>query len=118
MVEAKEERLNIRVTPDEKEIINQAANISNLTVSAFVLQHVYPAAQDVLVSQTQFKLSDKKWESFCAALDSAPRDLPRLRSLLTQPSPLESMGAASVVPMAPGKKRASQTLSKTRRKNP
>jgi uncharacterized protein (DUF1778 family) len=93
MSDPKEERLNIRLTPDEKAAITEAANLSKSTVSAFVLQHAYPAAQEVLMSQREFKLSDNNWEAFCAALDSPPRDIPRLRSLLTQPSPLDAQKA-------------------------
>lgn len=82
--DAKPARLNIRVSEHEKDMLTQAATASNTTVSQFVLQKAVAEAQAVLAGQTRFRLTDEKWQEFCAALDAPPKDLPALRKLLTE----------------------------------
>jgi uncharacterized protein (DUF1778 family) len=78
-------RLNIRVSEHEKDVITKAAARLNTTVSSFVLERAYAEAQAILADQNQFRLPDKKWREFCKALDAPPKDVPTLRTLLTQP---------------------------------
>ena len=82
--ESKPNRLNIRVSDHEKDVITRAANALNTTVSSFVLQRAYSEAQAVLAEQSQFRLPEKKWREFCKALDAPPKDIPALRRLLTE----------------------------------
>ncbi len=81
----RETNLNIRVTAQQKQIIAQAAQLKQTTVSNFVLEQAYEAAQDVVLEQRHFNLSDDQWKTFCDALEAAPRGYPRLRKLLTEP---------------------------------
>ena len=83
--EAKLERLNIRVSEHEKQLISQAALAVNLSVSHFVLKHAIDRAEAVLSEQSRFGLSRAKWDEFCRALDRSPRDNASLRDLLTRP---------------------------------
>jgi uncharacterized protein (DUF1778 family) len=83
--EAKPARLNIRVSEREKEVLTQAAKASNTTVSQFVLQKAYAEAQAVLAEQTRFRLPEREWRKFCAALDATPKDIPQFRKLLHEP---------------------------------
>ena len=82
----KEERLNIRASVRQKEIISRAASIEEKSLSEFVLDTAYQAAQEVLAEQTHFNLPQDQWETFCAALDAPPKSIPALRALLTEPS--------------------------------
>ena len=82
---SKPNRLNIRVSEHEKEVLSRAASAMNTTVSHFVLQRAYAEAQAVLAEQSRFRLPDKKWRAFCKALDAPPKDLPALRKLLGKP---------------------------------
>jgi predicted DNA-binding antitoxin AbrB/MazE fold protein len=36
--------------------------------------------------QVQFVLHEDRWQAFCAALDTPPKEIPALRKLLTEPS--------------------------------
>jgi uncharacterized protein (DUF1778 family) len=81
----RETNLNIRVTPQQKQVISQAAQLKQTTVSNFVLQQAFEAAQDIILEQRHFTLSAPEWKSFCKALDAAPRNYPKLRKLLTEP---------------------------------
>jgi uncharacterized protein (DUF1778 family) len=82
----KEERLNIRASARQKEIIAKAASIEEKTISECVLDNAYKAAQEVLAEQTHFNLPEDQWKAFCAALDAPPKSIPELRALLTEPS--------------------------------
>jgi hypothetical protein len=42
-----------------------------------------------LLESTSFGLKTEQWNAFVAALDASPRDLPRLRRLLDEPSVFE-----------------------------
>jgi uncharacterized protein (DUF1778 family) len=81
----RETNLNIRVTPQQKQVISQAAQLKQTTVSHFVLQQAFEAAQDIILEQRHFTLSSLEWKAFCKALDAAPRNYPRLKKLLTEP---------------------------------
>ncbi len=83
--QAKPMRLNIRVSPHEKEVLTEAAKLSNTTISNFVLQKAYAEAQAVLAEQNRFRLPDSQWQAFCAALDAPPKEIAQLRALLTEP---------------------------------
>jgi len=71
--------------PLQKEVIARAANLKQTTITNFMVEQAFNAAQQVLADQVHFYLSSAKWDEFCAALDAPPKDLPRLRRLLTEP---------------------------------
>jgi len=72
--------------PLQKEVIARAAHLKQTTLTNFMVEQAFQAAQQILADQVHFYLSDEKWDEFCAALDAPPKDLPRLRKLLTRPS--------------------------------
>ena len=78
----KTERLNLRIHRQQKEVLTQAAQMQQMTVSEFILQTACEAAHEVLAEQAHFALSDEQWETFCQALDRPPKPLPALKQLL------------------------------------
>ncbi|BDC47968.1 hypothetical protein F183_A02840 [Bryobacterales bacterium F-183] len=72
--------------PLQKDVIARAAELKQTTVTNFMVEQAFQAAQQILADQTHFYLSPEKWEEFCAALDAPPKKKPRLKKLLTQPS--------------------------------
>lgn len=72
--------------PLQKDVIARAAEITQTTMTSFMVQQAFMAAQQILADQTHFYLSPAKWDEFCAALDAPPKNLPALSRLLTQPS--------------------------------
>jgi len=79
-------KVQLRMRPLQKEVIARAANLKQTTLTNFMVEQAFQAAQQILADQVHFYLSDEKWDEFCAALDAPPKDLPRLRKLLTRPS--------------------------------
>jgi uncharacterized protein (DUF1778 family) len=72
--------------PLQKEVIARAAALKQTTLTNFMVEHAFRAAQQILADQVHFYLSPEKWDEFCAALDRSPQELPELRKLLTEPS--------------------------------
>ena len=49
---------------------------------------------DAGADQVLFVLPPDRWQTFCEALDAAPREIPALRKLLTEASVLERNGVS------------------------
>jgi uncharacterized protein (DUF1778 family) len=81
----KEQRLSIRATESEKEILARAAQMQHTNISQFVLQTSLTAANAILVDQTEFRLSPDQWEAFCERLDEKPKVIPALQKLFSEP---------------------------------
>jgi uncharacterized protein (DUF1778 family) len=86
---SKTERLDLRVSQDQKRLLEEAASYLDRTVTDFVVQSATVAARDVMADRTQFVLSPEDWAAFSEAIDRAPRYLPRLSALLAEPSVLD-----------------------------
>jgi len=89
VIDAKSERVDIRVTPTAKRTLQQAAAVSNKTVSEFMLDSSLSAAFDTLADRRVFQLDEAQWAAFMKALDTPPEDNPRLRRLLETKPPWE-----------------------------
>lgn len=76
-------KVQLRLRPEEKAVIARAASLRRTTLSKFLLDNAYQAAQQVLAEQVQFTLPPKRWEAFCQALDAPPRVIPALQELFT-----------------------------------
>jgi uncharacterized protein (DUF1778 family) len=78
-------KVQLRMRPLQKEVISRAAELKQTTMTNFMVEHAFNAAQQILADQTHFYLAPGRWDEFIAALDAPPRDLPALRKLLTEP---------------------------------
>ena len=81
----KETKVQLRMRPLQKDVIARAAELRQTTVTNFMVEQAFNAAQQILADQTHFYLSQERWEEFCAALDAPPKKKPRLKKLLTEP---------------------------------
>jgi uncharacterized protein (DUF1778 family) len=77
-------KVQLRMRPLQKDVIARAANLKQTTMTNFMVEHAFQAAQQILADQVHFYLSPEKWDEFCAALDAPPKELPALRKLLTE----------------------------------
>ena len=82
----KESKIQLRSRPGQKDLIARAAQVKQTTLTNFMVEHAFAAAQEVLADQVHFSLSPERWEAFCAALDAPPKVIPALRKLLKKPS--------------------------------
>lgn len=82
----KEYKVQLRLRFAQKEVIARAAELKQTTLTSFMIEHAYGAAQQVLADQVHFEHSPERWEAFCAALDAPPKEIPSLRKLLAEES--------------------------------
>jgi uncharacterized protein (DUF1778 family) len=87
--EAKSERIEVRLTPRTKHILQEAATSAHMDLSEFVLQSSLVEAEIALSRRTRFVLEDTNWDKFVELLDRPTTEIPALRKLMTQPSALE-----------------------------
>lgn len=81
---SKTARLDLRMSPMAKSLLEQAAAARHKSVSEFVLEHGLAAAEETLLDRRVFVLNEAQWAEFNRMLDAPPMDNPRLRALLSQ----------------------------------
>jgi uncharacterized protein (DUF1778 family) len=86
-IESKSERVDVRMTPTAKRTLQKAAAAANKTVTEFLLDSSLAAAFDTLADRRVFQLDAAQWAAFMAALETPPKDNPRLRKLLATKAP-------------------------------
>ena len=87
-----EGRLSIRVKAHQKSVIARAAQIRNVTMTDFVLETAYRAAQKVVSDESSLTVPHVDWVAFSTALDAPPKPKPALRQLLAAKSPADLNG--------------------------
>jgi uncharacterized protein (DUF1778 family) len=78
--------MQLRLQPLQKAVLARAAQLRHTSLSNFMLEHAYEAAQQVLAEQVDIVMAPAEWEAFCKALDAPPRQIPALRRLFAKPS--------------------------------
>lgn len=66
------ERLDLRLPAELKELAQTAADLSGQTLTGFVLAAVQRTAANLIHEHQQLKLSREAWEQFNAILESPP----------------------------------------------
>jgi uncharacterized protein (DUF1778 family) len=69
MTSLKDERLQIRVDPADKALLERAAAAAHLSVSAFVVQAAASRAEEVLAERPSIRLSAEGAAAFTHALE-------------------------------------------------
>lgn len=85
MATVKGQRLQIRVEPAEKAVLERAAAASHLNVSAFVLQAAAFRAEEILAERQSIRLTPQAAEAFNEALDAPASVNERLAKALARP---------------------------------
>ncbi len=88
-VETRSEKLDLRLTASAKQVLQTAASLTRQSVSEFVLESALARAAETLPDRQHFGLNAEQWAAFQAALDAPPRPLPRMASLLREPTVFE-----------------------------
>ncbi len=85
MAATKDERLQIRVDPQRKQLLERAADATHQSVSAFVLQAAAQLAEDVLAERSVIQLSPQAARAFSDALAQPATVNERLTAALDHP---------------------------------
>ena len=79
----------MRVEPSQQALLTKAATLLHKDRSAFILDVACREAENVLLDQRLFQLSQEDYEAFEAALSAPIPDNAKLKALLQEPSPWE-----------------------------
>lgn len=74
--------INIRMTLDQRDLIDQAAFLCNKTRTDFILEAATRAAQDAILDQVLFPLPVAQFEAFQRVLESQTEKNERLGDLM------------------------------------
>ena len=82
----KEARIALRVSNDQKTLLDEASRAEGTTLSEFLLQSATRHAEDVLADRRRFLLDAKQLAQLTELLDRPAVAKPRLGRLLAEPS--------------------------------
>ncbi len=88
-LEVKRETLNIRIKPEERNLIDRAAKTRGKNRTDFILEAARRAAEDALQDQVIISVSPEAYSEFLARLDMPPKPNERLRKTMQTPAPWE-----------------------------
>lgn len=76
------ERIDLRTTPEIKELIVRAASSAGMSVSAFLLGTAQERAKQILAEKEMITLTSRDWNAFAKALDNAEKPRPKLSAAI------------------------------------
>jgi uncharacterized protein (DUF1778 family) len=79
VAEGRTERLDARVTPSEKQVIERAANLRGISVTDLLRISVRDAAQRIIQESEVLTLSQRDSKAFVEALMNPPKPNKKLR---------------------------------------
>lgn len=82
----KNERLELRLTSDQKQEIEQAAAISGRSLTDFSVSLLVEEAGEVIRRERELRMSKGAWDAFNHILDEPAKPLAGLADLLSRPS--------------------------------
>lgn len=86
---AKEDRLSIRINPQQKAVISRAAYLKHRSISDFVLENAYEAASQIVADDVDIRMSKEQYEEFCKILDNPPqKNVEAFMRMMSKPSVL------------------------------
>lgn len=82
----KSDRLDLRLTPEQKHEIEAAAAISGRSITDFSVSVLVEHAEDTIRREREIAMSDKSFAAFSAVLDRPARSVAGLADLLARPT--------------------------------
>ena len=85
----KSERIVVRMSATDRQLLLEAARVAHKSVGEFLLDAGMAAANQALADRTRFELDPEAWAEFRDQLDRPVAAEPRLRKLLIEPGLLD-----------------------------
>ncbi len=76
------ERIHLRTTYEAKQVIEQAAQLTGTTISAFMIQNAYERALDLIEQHQRITLNAQQWHALQTLVQQQPAANPELQALL------------------------------------
>ena len=80
------ERWDFRVASEAAQLVRQAAETVDRTLTDFVVDAAVVEAERVLADRTEFVLESAQWTRFVQLLERSPQDKPGLEKLFSKSS--------------------------------
>ncbi len=86
---AKEERIHIRATSEQKQLLARASQIRGRSVSDFVLESAVEEATNALLDQRVFVFSEEDYDAFLTRANDVEKNREVIAGILNVKSPWE-----------------------------
>jgi len=80
-------RLGLRTTPEQETKLRRAAQLKHKSLTEFILDSACLAAEEALLDQRLFLVSDEQYTAFLDLLDQPASDKPGLQRLFAKYAP-------------------------------
>jgi uncharacterized protein (DUF1778 family) len=77
---AKTDRLEMRLTPEQRELIERAAVLSGQMLASFIRSQLVERAQEIVARHSRTELSARDFRRFLSALDRDEEPVPALKA--------------------------------------
>ena len=77
---SKDSRIDLRVTAEQKALLEKAASMQGVSLSAYTLLHLLPQAQKDVEEREKLILTDRDRDSFLSAIANPPKLQGKLKS--------------------------------------
>ena len=83
------EAINLRISREQKSLIDYAAQVAGKSRSAFILENTLRCAEEMILDRTRFTLDAAQWERVSTALDAplSEKQMAGLRKLFSAEAP-------------------------------
>ncbi|MCK7575633.1 MAG: DUF1778 domain-containing protein [Chromatiales bacterium] len=78
-------RLGLRATPEQETVLRRAAEVAHKSLTDFILDAAYQAAEQTLLDQRLFMVSGSQYQALLEMLDRPETDNPGLADLFSRP---------------------------------
>lgn len=72
MIQSKNNRIDLRVTPEQKQLLEQAASIKGISLSAYTLSYLLEIAQKDINNYEKLVLSNQDRDLLLSAIENPP----------------------------------------------
>ena len=80
----KDSRIDLRLTKEQKALIEQAAALNGVSVSAYTLLHLLPQARQDLKNKEKLTLSNRDRDLFLSAIVNPPKLQGKLKTAIAE----------------------------------
>ena len=81
---ARSARLGLRATPEQEAVLRRAAEVAHKSLTDFILDAAYQAAEHTLLDQRLFMVSGSQYQALLEMLDRPESDNPGLADLFSR----------------------------------
>ena len=85
--ETKTARLGLRATPEQERLLRRAAEVSRKSLTEFILDSAFRAAEETLLDQRLFLVEGVRYQRLLEILNQPPAENSGLRDLFAKKAP-------------------------------